>query len=70
MADTSIRPVTIAEQARLAAQKFVDTGEPQPNPHLGGATNYADAHAWHAAYCRYILMLSAEREGIVLEGSA
>lgn len=57
MADLSIRRVTIAEQARMAAARFMETGEPQPNPHEG-----EEAAAWRSAYDRYILQISAEQD--------
>lgn len=60
MTDTSIRRVTIAEQAELAARRFIETGEPQPNPHAGTA----DEQAWRSAFERNLLALSApEAEG-------
>lgn len=53
--DTSIRRVTIAEQAEAAARLFMETGTPQPNPHAGTA----DEQAWRSVYERWILALSA-----------
>lgn len=47
----------------MAAQRFMDTGEDQPNPHEG--TDYAEA--WRSAYNRYTFAISA---GVEIEGSA
>jgi hypothetical protein len=55
MTDTSIRRVTIAEQAQLAAAKFMETGEKPDNPHAGTA----DEQAWRSAFERWLLALSA-----------
>jgi hypothetical protein len=35
MTDTSIRRVTLAEQAEAAARRYLHTGEREPNPHAG-----------------------------------
>lgn len=60
MSDTSIRPVTIAEQAEAAARRFMETGEQQGNPHAGTPHE----QAWRSAYEVQILDLSdaAEKE--------
>lgn len=50
--DTSIRRVTIAEQADLAARRTAETGEIQPNPHEG--TQHATE--WKCAYERFLLL--------------
>lgn len=55
MADLSIRLLTLAEEAEAAARRFVDTGEPQDNPHRGTP----DEQAWRSAYERWLLQLSA-----------
>jgi hypothetical protein len=59
-----IRPVSIAESARLAAQLAQETRTEQPNPHPAGTP---DALAWTASYCRWNLAFSA---GAEVEGSA
>lgn len=56
MADTSIRRVTIAEQADAAAQRTVQLGGIEPNPHPQGTE---DAAAWQAAYERFLLLHSS-----------
>jgi hypothetical protein len=63
MADTSIRRVSLAEQAEAAARRFVETGEPEPNPHKGTD----DEQPWRSLYERWLLALTAD-EGT--EGSA
>lgn len=55
MSDLSIRRVSIAEHAEIAARRFVETGEPQHNPHEGVL---GDAQAWRSAYERYLLLHS------------
>lgn len=60
--DTAIRRVTISEQAREAALRFLQTGEEQEHHHEG-----ADAAAWELAYERYKL---APRVGDETEGGA
>lgn len=52
MTDPSIRRVTIAEQANLAAQRTAQTGEIERNPHEGTP----DAGEWQRAYERYLLL--------------
>lgn len=51
----------LVEDARRAAQRRIDTGCDQPNPHLSGT----DAAArWQTAYRRYVHSLSdPEAEG-------
>ena len=56
--DHTIRPITVAEQAEQAARRFVDTCEPQPNPHTGTALE----QRWRSLYDRWILQLSAEQD--------
>jgi hypothetical protein len=63
MSDTSIRRVSISDQARAAAWRFVQTGEPQENPHAGTP----EAQVWRSAYEVQILALSA---GVALEVQA
>lgn len=62
-ADTSIRPVTVAEQAEAAARRFVESGEPEQNPHKGTP---AEAK-WRSSYERWLLALTAPQD---VEGSA
>ena len=54
MADTSIRRVTIAEQADLAARRAAETGEVEPNPHQ----DTADQGEWQRAYERFLVLHS------------
>lgn len=54
--DTSIRPITIAEQAEAAARRFVETGEPITNPHAG--TEHEQK--FRSLADRWCLALSAE----------
>jgi hypothetical protein len=56
MSDLPIRPVTVAEHARIAAQLAHDTMTEQPNPYAPGTV---EAVQWNAAYCRWNLAYSA-----------
>jgi hypothetical protein len=58
MADLSIRRITIAEQAREAAARFVQTGEREANPHAGTA----EEQLWRSAFERYVLQFSAAQD--------
>src|SRR4051812_8718655 len=61
MSDHSIRPITIAEQAHLAAQRHAETGEAQTNPHPQGSE---DALRWDACFRRAVVhYVSPESEG-------
>jgi hypothetical protein len=53
--DTTIRPITIGEQAEQAARRFVATGEPEPNPHAGTDQE----QRWRSCYERWLLQLTA-----------
>lgn len=60
MSDTSIRRIEIAEQAEQAARRFVETGEPELNPHEGTE----NAQVWRSLFERWLLALTApETEG-------
>jgi hypothetical protein len=61
---SEIRPVSIAESARLAAQRAHETMTEQANPCIPGTDEYRQ---WAAAYCRWNLAYSA---GVEVEGSA
>jgi hypothetical protein len=54
VSDLPIRPITIAEQARDAARRFVATGETESNPHQGTAQE----QVWRSAFDRYVLLFS------------
>jgi hypothetical protein len=59
--DHSIRTITIVEQADLAAQRAVETGEPQLNPHIEGTPEY---RRWDVCYARLLqLRMAPEAEG-------
>lgn len=58
MADTSIRRVTIAEQARTAAARLMETGEAQENPHAGTDQE----QIWRSSFDRWVLALSAAQD--------
>lgn len=47
--DHSIRPITVAEQADIAARRAAETGESQHNPHEPGSE---EAARWQATYTR------------------
>jgi hypothetical protein len=48
--DSSVRKVSIAESARIAAQLAADTLEHQENPHFPGSQDHLE---WAAAYRRH-----------------
>lgn len=54
--DTSIRRISIAEQADAAAWRTVHLGGIETNPHPQGTD---DAAAWQAAYERFLLLHSS-----------
>lgn len=54
--DHHIRPITIAEQADLAARRFIDTGEPEVNPHEAGSPAAVE---WKRRYEIALLRLTA-----------
>ena len=56
MNDPILSRVAIAQDADLAAQRCVQTGVQQPNPHVEGTEAAA---CWRNAYFRYLLLHSA-----------
>lgn len=64
MSDLSIRPITIAEHAEMAAARTAESGVIEANPHPLGSVEHS---RWKAAYCRFLLLHTAP-EGV--EGGA